>query len=202
MEDYSQIFNDHWRGKDLASPLHVSIIQNSCAKSFRELCGECENLKKQELARGDKFYEPSTYYKSYEPADYHTNVEWAARRLATDVFSSFSRYVGHKCKDIRPLPEEMSEYDLKLWLIRHPEPLAEPVLELWDVTNRVTPIEPWAWPMMIGLDKEQYMPNKMDKGVFKMIMDRFMEIGYTEDDFFKAHSDLWKLFEWVSGKGL
>lgn len=194
MEDYATIFDDYWRGRDFANSWHVHIIQNSRAKSFRELCEECKVIKREQLERVGNVYTQRTY-------DVY-DIEWEARRLASDVFGSFSRYVGHKCKDIRPLPEEMSEYDLKLWRISHPEPVTEPVRQLWDITNKVAAIEPWAWPMMIGLDAAQYMPDMMDKGVFKMIMNRFMEIGYTEDDFFKTHAVLWKLFDWVSGKGL
>ena len=202
MEDYSEIFNNHWRGRDFIKPWHVSIIQNSHAKSFRELCGECEIIMRESLSNGNKFYEPSTYYGSFRPAHTHEDVEWAARRLTSEIFSSYSRYLGHKCKDIRPLPEEMSEYDLKIWCISHPHPLTESVRQLWKLTNKMAAIEPWAWPIIIGLEGTQYMPDKMNMDVFKGIMEMFFDLGYTEDDFFKAHSELWNLFNWVSAKGL
>ena len=73
-------------------------------------------IKREQLERVGNLYTQRKY-------DIH-DIEWEARCLASEVFGSFSRYVGHKCKDIRPLPEEMSEYDLKLWRISHPEPVA------------------------------------------------------------------------------
>jgi len=70
----------------------------------------CTDQLKQE--GGTPFYEPSTYYGSYQAAHNHSDVDWAARRMATPIaavgskyWSDFSQTWGHYFP-YHKLPEE------------------------------------------------------------------------------------------------
>jgi hypothetical protein len=156
-------------------------------------------LKQKELqiVGGEPFYEPSTYYKSFREGHAHANAEWAASRYASQHFSRFSRYRAHRCQDLRVLPEERDEYELKLWRISHPEPLSPPVRDLWNTINEITATEPWAWPMMIGVDSlTTLLP------IVTAIQEKFMALGHTENDYTEAHSALYRMLQWDSAKGM
>jgi len=206
MAEHLQLFQDNWRGLHfLKNNSDKEFIQRSKARSFDQLYKECIVRKETELQSGKEFYEPSTYYGNFQEARYHRNVEWAARREATELFSMFSQYRGHVSKEIRPLPEDMEEYERKIWDINHPEPLTKPVRDLWNLINKEVVSEPWAWPIMIGLHETMYTPNNIkntEDFPVKNLLDKFVGLGYTEKEFFDTHKILWKMFMWDRAKYL
>jgi hypothetical protein len=209
MTDYSALFDMSWRGwndcKYRTRDQNMIYITSSKAKCYNDLLHEMMEVKQKELTAvgGKPFYEPSTFYGSFQEAHYHNNVEWAAGRLASDIFNQYSRYKSHKCHDVRVIPEERGDYDLKLWRISHPEPLTGPQAQLWAVINEVTATEPWAWPMMIALDEVYYKPaNIKNLPVVLQIQGKFMGLGYTEKKFLEVQNDLWKMLQWDRAKGM
>ena len=208
MTDYFRIFNTSWRG--WVDCRHVSedkrdVIIMSKAQRYNDFLREVISIKEKQLALegGKPFYEPSTYYGHFRDAHYHDNAEWAAARYASDIFSMFSRYTAHKCSDIRLVPEERDEYGLKLWRISHPEVLTAAQHDLWVVTNEVTAVEPWAWPMMIALNEAQYTAESMKNlPVVLQIQKKFLALGYTEEKFLEIQKELWKMLRWDSAKGM
>lgn len=208
MSDYSSWFNYAWRGwSDCRGYTEdqKNAIMNSKAKCYNDLLKEATELKKQELVLkgGNPFYEPSTYYGQYRESYHHDSPDGAAGRYASQIFSSFSRYTAHKCTDVRVIPEERGEYELKLWRISHPQPLTEPQRQLWTVINELTATEPWAWPMMIGLNETFYTkPHLESYPVLVLVRDRFMGLGYTEEEFLSVQKELWNMLRWDNAKGM
>lgn len=209
MEDHTEFFNYAWRGwynrRGGVSQEDRDAITSSRAKCYNDLLNEAIKIKEAELReRGGKpFYEPSTFYGSFNPAFYHDNPEGAASRYASNIFSTFSRYTAHKCKDIRIIPEERDEYGLRLWRISHPEPLSKPVHDLWTITNQVAATEPWAWPMMIGLLENYYTQEAIQKvPVLRLIQEMYMALGYTEGEFLSNQKEIWTLLEWDQAKNM
>ena len=207
MSKYSDIFSESWRGCGIyISNADRQIILSSKASSYDDLYRDILKIKNKELAEigGLPFYEPSTYYTVYREAHYHANAEWAARRHASNLFSVYSCFRAHKCTDIRILPEERSDYELKLWTILHPNPLTKRQKELWQIVNEVTSEEPYAWPMMIGLVERYYQQELIDTSlqVVGTIQKKFLEKGYTSEEFFEVQRELWKMFENESAKGM
>ena len=206
MTDYFRIFTTCWRGWvdcRYVSEDKRDVIMMSKARRYNDLLQEVILIKKKQLALegGEPFYEPSTYYGYFRDAHYHANAEWAAARYASDIFSMFSRYTAHKCSDIRLVPEERDEYGLKLWRMSHPEALTAAQHDLWVVTNEVTVVEPWAWPMMIGLTDGYYMKeNTLRLPVLLEIQEKFMGLGYTEDKFFETQKEIWRMLQWDEAK--
>ncbi len=175
-----------------------NFIIASEARCYNDLLGEAILMKQQELdaVGGEPFHEPSTYYGSFREAHSHGNAEWAAARYASECFSTFSRYRAHRCKDVRTLPEERNEYELRLWRISHPVPLTESQKQLWLIINEVTRTDPWAWPMMIGVMYNSELP------VVLFIQDKFMALGKTQEEFMKVQKELYELLQWDSAKGM
>lgn len=209
MTDYHELFNNSWRGwfdgRGEMSYTNRLYITSSRATSYNGLLHEMIAVKRQELngAGGNPFYEPTTFYRSISQAHYHNNVEMAAGRLATDIFSHYSRYRAHKCHDIRVLPEERDEYGLRIWRISHPEPLTGPQRQLWMTINEVAATEPWAWPMMIGLEEKYYTSKSIQSfPVLTDIMKKFLGLGYTEEKFLEVQKELWQILKWESAKGM
>jgi hypothetical protein len=177
----------------------------SKARRYNDLLNEVILIKKRqlELEGGKPFYEPSTYYGDFREQYYHDNPEWAAARYASDTFSIFSRYTAHKCSEIRLIPEERGEYQLNLWRISHPEPLTKAQHDLWVLTNEVTTTDPWAWPMMIGLTDGYYMKeNVLGLPVVLRIQEKFMGLGYTEEEFFETQKEIWGMLQWDQAKDM
>jgi hypothetical protein len=209
MTSYSNIFQQGWRGwsdgKYGVPDDHKKSIITSKAKCYNDLYKEAIESKKQELAvkGGQPFYEPSTYYGSYLEGFRHNNVDSAASRYASAIFSQFSRYTAHKCTDIRLVPEERDEYQMKLWRISHPQPLTEAQRQLWILINEITAVEAWAWPMMIGLGEYYYSKEKIQLlPVVLQIQEKFMALGYTEEKFLEVQKELWTLLRWDTAKGM
>jgi hypothetical protein len=127
----------------------------------------------------------------------------AASRHASTIFSKFSRYTAHKCTDIRLVPEERDEYQLKIWRISHPQPLTQPQHDLWTIINKITAIEPWAWPMMIGLEESYYTKqNIQGMPVVLEIQEKFVALEYTEEKFLEVQKELWNMLHWDTVKGM
>ena len=200
MSNYCELFTEYWRGcRASLTNSDREILMSSKARSYDELYREILIRKKKELAEigGLPFYEPSTYYGAYREAHYHADAEWASRRHASNLFPIYSYFKAHKSSDIRMMPENLNEYDLKLWMIRHPNPLTKRQKELWQIVNEVTVEEPYAWPMMIGLVEDYYRQVFIDRTlpVVGTIQKKFLEKGYTSEEFFEVQKELWKMFE-------
>lgn len=208
MSNYSNLFNSAWRG--WTDSTHTSVedkvnITGSKATCYNELLNEITVLKKQELALkgGKPFCEPSTYYGSYLEAFQHDSPVGAASRYASTIFSKFSRYRAHICTDIRLIPEERDEYQLGIWRISHPQPLTKGQHDLWVSINEVTASEPWAWPMMIGLYEMYYTKDYIHSvPVVLQVQEKFMGLGYTEENFLETQKELWKMLQWDQAKGM
>ena len=202
MSSYSSYFDTYWRGWYDGHGVYEAdknFIIGSTAACYNDLLNEAIVLKKRELDAlgGEPFYEPSTYYRSFREGHKHANPEWAATRYASDQFSRFSRYRAHRCHDLRVVPEERDEYELKLWRISHPDPLTAPVRDLGMTINEMTATEPWAWPMMIGVDS---LTSQLP--VVTAIQENFMALGHTKNDFTEGHTALYKMLQWDSAKGM
>jgi len=178
----------------------------SKALCYNDLLKEVILVKKKELAErgGTPFYEPSTYYYKYKEGYHHANVEAAAGRTASAIFSTFHRYRGHRTLGPREIPEERNEYELKLWRISHPNSLSALETALWKLTNEVAAAEAWAWPMMIGLNEGCYTPQNIQKilPILNSIREAFMALGYTEDEFYQTQKALWLMLRWDTAKGM
>jgi len=210
MPEYLKIFNEGWRGwydtRYSAPGLIRDMIIESKALCYNDLLHEAIAVKKKELSMlgGTPFYEPSTFYGSYKEAYYHDNAEGAGSRLASEIFSKFRRYRGHRALGPRELPEERSDYELKIWRISHPNPLSEAECALWRATNEVAEIEPWAWPIMIGLLENYYTPEivKSFLPVVEAVQDIFIEFRYTEEEFYQTQKALWSMLQWDTARGM
>jgi hypothetical protein len=201
MTDYYSYFTMHWRGwQEFGWAVYEkdrNFIIESKANCYNDLLHEAIHMKQEELdaVGGTPFHEPRTYYGSFKEAYTHANAEWAGARYASEQFSEFSRYRAHRCQDVRTLPEERSEYDLKLWRISHPDPLTNLQKQLWIIINEVARTEPWAWPMMIGV-MDVSLP------VVGMIREKFIALGNSQEEFMKTHKELYDLLQWDSAKGM
>ena len=203
MSAYSAYFDKHWRGwydiRYLLPDADRKFITGSKARCYNDLLQEAIAVKKRELAAvgGEPFYEPSTYYGSFKEAHRHANAEWAGGRYSSEHFSTFSRYRAHRCQDVRVVPEQRDAYGLKLWRISHPEPLTAAVRDLWVTINEMTVTEPWAWPMMIGVDS-----LATPVAVLTAIQEKFIALGHSKEEFTEAHTALYKMLQWDSAKGM
>jgi hypothetical protein len=210
MSTYLKIFNEGWRGWHDAgyqqSEVMRYVIMESKALCYNDLLKEVVEVKKKELAErgGTPFYEPSTYYYKYKEGYHHANVEAAAGRSASAIFSTFHRYRGHRTLGPREIPEERNEYELKLWRISHPNPLSPLETDLWKLTNRTAATEVWAWPMMIGLNEGYYTPEHIEKvlPMVNSIREGFIALGHTEEEFYETQKALWLMLRWDTAKGM
>lgn len=158
-------------------PSERALIQTPGATCYNDLYKACVSAKKAELDLANKsgtkdpFLEPSTFYRTFRDAHYHSDYTHAGSRLASNLHSYFFDYLNVKQPTLRFL-RDSSKY-----------------ADMIDAANRAGGN---AWLFLLTVSEATIPYYRMHDVAYDAMLEKYSK---TEVDFLRQYADFQDLVQ-------